>query len=295
MRVFVTGATGFIGTAVVADLLAAGHQVLGLTRSAEGATALEAAGATAHHGSLEDVESICAGAREADGVIHLAFNHDFSRFAQNCADDHRVVEALGATLAGLNRPLIVTSGTAMVNPPPGQMATEDGPVITSADMPRAASEEAALAAATKGVNTAIMRLPQVHDPRRQGLITYAIAVAKDKGVSAYIGDGGNRWPAAHLGDVARIYRLALERATPGAIYHAVDEEGVSMRAIAQVLGERLGLPVASVTPEEAEAHFGWLAHFAMRDLPASSVWTRQTLGWHPTGPGMIADLEQLVL
>lgn len=295
MRIFVTGATGFIGTAVVRELLDAGHWVLGAARSDEGASMLKAAGAEVHRGSIEEPEGLARGAERAEGVIHLAFNHDFSRFQANCEDDRRVIEALGAVLKGSGRPLIVTSGTAMVNAAPGELAVEDGAVLKSADMPRAASEEAANALAAQGVNISIMRLPQVHDPRRQGLITYAIAVAREKGVSAYLGDGANRWPAAHLLDVARLYRLAIEKAAPLAHYHAVAEEGVPMRAVAEALGRRLDLPVASVRAEEAAGHFGWLAHFVGRDLAASSAWTRATLGWTPIGPGMIEDLDNLSL
>jgi nucleoside-diphosphate-sugar epimerase len=293
MRVFVTGATGFIGSAVVKDLIAAGHQVLGLSRSDEGAAALTAAGAEVHRGSLEDLDGLKRGAAGCDGVIHLAFNHDFSTFAANCEDDRGVIAALGEALAGSNRPLIVTSGTGMANTVPGQPAIEDGAVISSSLIPRAASEEAAAAVAATGVNVSVVRLPQVHDTAKQGLISYAIPIYRDKGVCAYIGDGGNRWPAAYILDVARLYRLAIERAEPNAKYHAVGEDGVSMRDIAEVLGRRLGLPVKSITPEDAPAFFGWLAMFASHDMPASSAQTRQKLGWRPTGPSLIADLEQL--
>jgi nucleoside-diphosphate-sugar epimerase len=293
MRVFVTGATGFIGSAVVRELLAAGHQVLGLSRSNEKAAALVAAGAEVHLGSLEDLDSLKQGAARSQGVIHLAFNHDFSRFVANCEDDRRVIHALGSVLAGSDRPLIVTSGTGMANTVPGRPATEDGAVISSKVIPRAASEEAAASVAADGVNVSVVRLPQVHDTVKQGLITYAIAVAREKGVSAYVGNGHNRWPAAHVLDAARLYRLAIEKAEPGARYHAVAEEGVALRDIAEVMGRRLKLPVKSIAPAEAEAHFGWLAVFAGLDAPASSELTRQKLGWQPTGPGLIADLEQL--
>ena len=293
MRVFVTGAAGFIGSAVVKELITAGHQVLGLTRSDKGADALAAAGAEIHRGSLENVESLKEGAARADGVIHLAFNHDFSKYADNCEDDRRVIKALGSALAGSDRPLIVTSGTGMANTVPGQPATEDGAIISSDIIPRAASEEAAAAVAEHGVNVSVVRLPQVHDTVKQGLITPAIAIFREKGACAYIGDGGNRWPAAHFLDVARLYRLAIEKAEPNARYHAVAEEGVPMRAIAEAIGRRLKLPVKSIAPEEAQAFFGWLAMFAGRDSPASSVLTRKRLGWQPTGPGLIADLEQL--
>lgn len=293
MRVFVTGATGFIGSAVVRELLGAGHQVLGLARSDEGAAALAAAGAEVQRGGLKDLDSLKAGAGLADGVIHLAFNHDFSTYLQNCADDRRVIEALGSVLAGSGRPLIVTSG--ITSSAPGRLATEDDPPLSSALIPRAASEEAAADAAADGVHISVVRLPQVHDTRVQGLVTYAVAAARKNGVSAYVGDGRGRWPAVHVLDAARLYRLALEAAEPFARYHAVAEEGVPLRAIAEVIGQRLGLPVRSIVPKEAEGHFGWLAAFAGRDGAASSEETRKRLGWRPTGPGLLADLEELEL
>jgi nucleoside-diphosphate-sugar epimerase len=293
MRVFVTGATGFIGSAVVEELIAAGHQVLGLCRSEEKAVALAAAGAEIISGSLEDENSLKAGASRSDGVIHLAFNHDFSKFVANCEDDRRVIKALGSVLAGSNRPLIVTSGTAMANIAPGQPAKEDNPTVGSAMIPRAASEEAATAVAADGVNVSVVRLPQVHDTVKQGFVTSAIAVFREKGACAYIEDGLNRWPAAHVLDVARLYRLAIEKAERGAKYHAVAEEGVSMRDIAETLGQRLKLPVKSIAPEEARAFFGWLSMIAAHDMPASSEQTRKKLGWHPTGPTLLADLERL--
>lgn len=293
MRVFVTGATGFIGSAVVKELVAAGHQVLGLCRSDEKAAALAAAGAVVHRGSLEDTESLAEGAARSDGVIHLAFNHDFSKFAANCEDDRRVTKALGSVLARSDRPLIVTSGTGMANTVPGQPAREDGAVIGSDVIPRAASEEAAASVAADGVNVSVVRLPQVHDTVKQGLVTYAIAIAREKCVCAYVGDGQNRWPAVHVLDAARLYRLAVERAERGVKYHAVAEEGVPLRDIAEAIGRRLKLPVKSIVPEKAEDHFGWLALFASLDAPASSEQTRKKLGWQPTGPGLIADLERL--
>ena len=291
MRVFVTGATGFIGSRVVKELIGAGHQVIGVYRSDEKAPALAAAGAEVYRGSIDDPESLKDGAARSDGVIHLAFNHDFSKFAANCETDRRVIEALGSALAGSGRPLIVTSGTAIAKVAPGEPATEDAPTITS--VPRAASEEATADLAANGVKTSVVRLPQVHDPERQGLITPWIAVAREKGVFAYIGEGRNRWPAAHVSDVARLYRLALERAETGAVYNAVAEEGVPARDIAETIGRRLKLPVKSIAPEEAGAFFGWLAMFAGRDMPASSEKTQKRLGWRPTGPGLIADLERL--
>jgi len=293
MRILVTGSTGFIGSAVVRDLLGAGHQVLGLARSEQGARALTALGAGVLRGSLEDLAGLRAGAAQADGVIHLAFNHDFSRFAAHCEADRAVITALGEALAGSGRPLVVTSGTALAQAVPGQPATEATPALPSAQMPRAASEEAAHAAAARGVSVSIVRLPQVHDETKQGLVTYVTRLAKQKGVSAYIGDGAQRWAAAHLSDVAPLYRLALEKRAALAIYHAVDEEGVAMRAIAEVLGPGLNVPVRSIPAAEAAAHFGWLAMFASRDMPASSVRTRQLLNWHPQGPGLISDLQRM--
>jgi nucleoside-diphosphate-sugar epimerase len=295
MRVFVTGATGFIGSAVVKELIAAGHQVIGLYRSEEKATALAAAGAELYRGSIAEPDSLKEGAARADGVIHLAFNHDFSRFVANCEDDRRVIEALGSPLAGSDRPLIVTSGTGIANTVPGRPAEEDNATVGSNVHPRAASEEAAAAVAASGVNVSVVRLPQVHDTARQGLITPVIEMYRAKGACAYLGDGLNRWPAAYVLDVARLYRLAIEKAERGAKYHAVAEEGVSMRDIAEALGRRLKLPVKSIAPEEGPAFFGWLGMFAGLDMPASSAQTRRRLGWEPTGPGLITDLEALRL
>jgi nucleoside-diphosphate-sugar epimerase len=257
MRIFVTGAAGFIGSALVPELIQAGHHVLGLTRSEAGAEALRAAGADVKHGNLEDLDSLREGAAKTDGVIHLAFNHDFSQFQKNCDDDRKAIEAIGEVLLGSNRPFVITSGTAIAANVDGKPSTEDGQ--TASWNPRAASEAAVMELTARGVNTSVVRLPQVHDTRKQGLVPYVHAVAREKRVSAYIGDGGNRWPAAHVSDVARLYRLAFEKAEPGAIYHAADEEGVSMKAIAQALGRGLKVPVVSIKPEEAEAHFGWLA------------------------------------
>jgi nucleoside-diphosphate-sugar epimerase len=293
MRIFVTGATGNIGSRVVKELITAGHQVIGLCRSDDKAPALAAAGAEVYRGSIADPDSLKEGAARSDGVIHLAFNHDFSRFVQNCEDDRRVIEALGSVLAGSDRPLIVTSGTPIANTVPGEPAKEDNPVVGSDTHPRAASEEAAAAVAAEGVNVSVVRLPQVHDPVTQGLITPMIAMYREKGMCAYIGDGLHRWPSAHVIDVARLYKLAIERAEPNAKYHAVAEEGVPMRDIAEAIGRRLNLPVKSIAPEEAQAFFGWLAVFAGLDMPASSTQTRKILGWEPTGPGLIFDLERL--
>lgn len=289
MKVFVTGATGFIGSAIVPELIKAGHQVIGLTRSDAGAQSLIAAGAEAHRGSLEYLESLRTGAAKSDGVIHCAFIHDFSKFQENCEIDKRAIEALGSVLAGSDRPLIVSSGTAGVAAP-GQVATEDQVVPTDHPFPRV-SEQTALS--LKGVNASVMRLPQVHDTVKQGLVTYAVAVAREKGVSAYVGEGRNRWAAAHVSDVARLYRLALEKHEAGAKYHAVAEEGVAARDIAESIGRGLKIPVVSLSPEQAATHFGWLAMFAGLDMPASSALTQQRLGWHPTGPGLIADLDKM--
>jgi len=289
MRVFVTGATGFIGIPTVKELIAAGHKVLGMARSEDGAKSLAAIGAEVHRGSLEGLDSLRKGASASDAVIHLGFIHDWSKFAENCEIDRRAIEALGSVLAGSDRPLIVTSGTGGLAAP-GQVTTEDHVVPPDYPFPRV-SEQTALS--LKGVRASVMRLPQVHDPVKQGLITPAIEVYREKGVCAYVGDGLNRWPAAYVLDVARLYRLAIEKAEPNARYHAVAEEGVSMRDIAEAIGRRLKLPVKSIAPEEAQAFFGWLAMFAGRDMPASSEKTRKKLGWNPAGPGLIADLEQL--
>jgi len=289
MRIFVTGAPGFIGSVLVPELMQAGHQVLGLTRSEAGAEALRKAGAEVLHGNLENLESLREGAARTDGVIHLAFNHDFSQFQKNCDDDRKAIEAIGEVLLGSNRPFVITSGTAIAANVDGKPSTEDGP--TASWNPRAISEETVKELTARGVNTSVVRLPQVHDTRKQGLVPYLLAVAREKGVSAYIGDGSNRWPAAHVSDVAQLYRLVFERAERGAIYHAVDEEGVTMKAIVEAHGRGLKVPVVSIKPEEAEAHFGWLGRFAVHDMPASSAVTRQKLNWTPTGPGLIDDLD----
>lgn len=289
MRIFVTGSTGFIGSALVPDLIKAGHHVLGLTRSEAGADKLRARGAEVLHGNLEDLDSLRKGAADSDGVIHLAFSHDFSQFEKNAADERKAIAALGEVLVGSDRPFVITSGTAMAANVDGKPSTEDAP--TASWNPRAGLETVVKEFTERGVKTSIVRLAQIHDTYKQGLVPYITAVAREKRVSAYIGDGANRWPAAHISDTARLYRLALEKAEQGAIYHAVGEEGVSMKVIAEALGRGLKVPVVSITPEETPAHFGWLAAFAGHDMPSSSALTQKKLNWKPTGPGLIADLD----
>ena len=291
MRIFLTGATGFIGSRITPLLLEAGHQVLGLTRSDAGEQQLAAAGAEVHRGDLEDPASLQRGAEKADAVIHCAFDHDFSRFVQNCQKDKRNIEAMGAALAGSQRPFVITSGTGMGGGR-GQLASEDVFDTTHA-LPRKITEETGNAVAQRGVNVSYVRLPQVHDTRKQGLISPLIEITRAKGRVAYLGEGQNRWPAAHLSDVALLYMLAVDRGEPGARYNAVAEEGITTRAIAEALGRRLKLPVVSLTGDEAAAHFGWMTMFAGLDMAASSAITREKLRWNPVGPGLIADLENL--
>jgi nucleoside-diphosphate-sugar epimerase len=288
MKVFLTGATGFIGTAIVKELIGAGHQVLGLSRSDAGAKALTAAGAQVLRGDLEDLESLRSGAAQSDAVIHAGFVHDFSKFQEVCQIDKRAIEAIGSVLAGSDRHLIVSSGVAGLGKP-GQLATEDFVVPADYPLPRV-SEQTALA--LKGVSASAMRLSQIHDPIKQGLVTYLIAVAREKGLSVYVGEGKNRWAAAHVSDTAHLYRLALEKHEAGAKYHAVAEEGVSLKDIAESIGRGLKIPVKSLSPEEAAAHFGWLLMFAGADLAASSEITRKKMNWNPTGPSLISDLDQ---
>lgn len=288
MRIFVTGAAGFIGAATTRELIANGHEVLGLARSDANAEALRKLGASVHRGSLEDLDSLREGARDTDGTIHLAFIHDFTKFAENGQIDKRAIEAIGDVLEGTDKPFIVTSGTLLIAP--GRNATEKDPVMPG--LPRV-SETAGLAFAGRGVRAMAVRLPQVHGgDGKCGLVNWLLAIAREKGVSGYIGDGSNRWSGAHRLDVARLYRLALEKGLAGTSYHAVADEGVTARDIAEIVGRQLNLPVASIRPEEAEAHFGIMARFAGLDGPASSALTQQWLGWKPTQIGLIADISR---
>jgi len=292
MRVFLTGATGFIGSRILPELLAAGHQVVGNTRSDVGARRLEGAGAAVHRGDLDDPARLAKGAELADAVIHTAFDHDFARYAENCEKDRRVIEAVGDVLAGSDRPLLITSAVGMGSPGQGQFARED---VLDRDhpTPRIASELAGLAVAERGISVGVVRLPQVHDPVKQGLISPLIDIAREKGVSAYVGEGRVRWCAAAVEDVARLYVLALERHEPGARWNAVAEEAISMRSIAEAIGAGLGVPASSLTENEAGEHFGWMAGFAKLDMPASGAVTRDQLGWEPAGPTLLDDLARM--
>ena len=287
MRVFVTGATGFIGSAIVQELRGAGHQVLGLARSDAGAQSLAAAGAEVHRGSLEDLDSLRRGAAAVDGVIHTAFIHDFSDFAASVAADRLAIEAMAATLAGSGKPFIVSSG--VLGLPPGRPGTEDD--APSAAFPRK-SEAAGLAAAAQGVRAMVMRLsPSVHGDGDRGFMPALIKLAREKGFAIYVGEGKNRWPAVHRLDAAKLYLLALEKGASGARFHGVADEGIPLRQIAEVIGRRLNVPAVSKTPEEAAELLGFLGHVLAMDGAASNALTRERLGWQPTHPGLIEDLE----
>ena len=291
MRVFVTGATGYVGSYVVSELVGAGHAVLGLARSTDGAASLAAMGADAHPGALEDLDSLRSGAAVSDAVLHLGFGADFSKFKENYEVDQRAIEALGSVIAGSGKPMVVPNGIAGLMPS-GHVATEKDDLPKDYKFPRT-SEQTALSLVSQGVRASVIRLPQVHDTVKQGLVTRMIAVAREKGVSAYVGEGLNRWSAAHVSDVARLFRLVAEAGEAGAKYHAVAEEGVQMRAVAEVISHGLGVPATSLTQEEAQAHFGPLSMFAGQDMLASGVATQEKMGWHPTGPSLIADLERI--
>lgn len=282
MRIFVTGATGFIGSAIVQELIGARYEVVGLARSDTAAKSLAAAGARVHRGALEDLESLKQGAAESDGVIHTAFVHDFSSFEASCRTDKRAVEALGAALAGSGRPLLVSSGSM-------GLASEEAAPNTA--IPRT-SEQTGLATAAQGVRAMVIRLsPSVHGDGDRGFVPRIIAVAREKGFSSYVGDGKNRWPAVHRLDAAHLYRLAIEKGTAGARFHAVADQGVAIREIAEIIGRRLNVPVVSKSPEEAAALFGFVGRFLVMDGPSSSKRTQEQLGWRPLQPGLVADLE----
>ena len=290
MRVFVTGATGFVGSAVVQELLRAGHQVLGLARSDASAQALTDAGADVHRGSIEDPDSLTSGAAQADGVIHTAFIHDFSKFLENCEKDRRAIGALGAALKGTDKPLIVTSGTALVNT--GRLATEKDLPDPQGQNPRVASDLAVAALAEQGVRVSLVRLPpSVHGEGDHGFVPMIIAMAREKGESAYPGEGENRWPAVHRFDAAKVFVLALEKGAQNAIYHANSEEGVPFREIATLIGKHLNLPVVSKNGQDLTAHFGWFTHFASLNNPTSSQITRDILGWTPAHPDLLTDID----
>lgn len=290
MRVFLTGATGFVGSALVRELLTAGHQVLGLARSDAGAASLAATGAEVLRGTLEDLEGLKRGAAASDGVIHTAFIHDFSNFAASAETDRQAIAAIGETLKGSGRPFLITSGTAAAGVQ-GRIVTEEDAGAPES-FPRLPAEYMTLAMASEGVRAGVVRLPpSVHDKGDHGFVPQLINIARQKGVSAYIGDGRNRWPAVHRLDAVRVYRLALEKGPAGSRFHAVGDQGIPTREIAETIGRHLNLPVVSKPPAEAAEHFGWIGHFFAFDVPASAKWTRETLAWEPTHPGLIADLD----
>jgi nucleoside-diphosphate-sugar epimerase len=292
MRVFVTGATGFIGSAVISELIEAGHEVVGLTRSDEGAVAVRAAGAEPLRGTLDDLDTLRGGAAAADGVIHTAYSHDFSRMAEAATMDQRAIETLGTALEGSDRPLVITTGTALIKP--GSVVTEEDAIDpATAAHPRAGAEPLAKAFATRGVRSSIVRPgASVHGEGDHGFVPVLIGIAREKGVSAYIGDGSNRWPAVHRLDAAHLYRLALENGRAGSVFHAIGDEGVPTRQIAEIIGRHLDLPTVSIAPEDAADHFGWMGAFFSLDAPASSALTQRRLGWTPTHIGLVEDLEQ---
>ncbi|KIZ45353.1 MULTISPECIES: SDR family oxidoreductase [Rhodopseudomonas] len=294
MRVFLTGATGFIGSYLVPELIQAGHHVVGLTRSDAGAETLARAGAEAFRGDVNDWDRLRTAAGASDGVIHAAFNHDFSKLKQHSEEDRKVIEALGQALAGSDRPLVIASGTGLARRSNGSgPALETDPHVSSVEVARAATEEAADAVADKGGHVVVMRLSQVHDTRHQGRIALHIKLAREKGQVAYVGEGQNGLAAVHVTDAVRLFRLALEKGRPGARYNAVGEEGVPLRDICEVIGAGLNLPVVSLTQEEGKAYFGWLADLAQTDLSASSALTREELGWATTGPDLLTDLRDM--
>lgn len=294
MHIFVTGATGFIGTELIKELTEAGHQVRGFARSDSSAAQLQAAGVGVQRGTLEDLDSLRAGAAGMDAVVHLAFNHDdMSKFAESGAAERTAIEAMASVMAP-GTLLVVTSGVLLMQAQPGQPSRESDTRPISANLPRQPEDVARSAAADRELRVAIVRLPQVHDTHKQGLVPYLTALAREKGVSAYVGDGANRWAAAPRADVAHLYRLVIEQTGPGVtVYHAVQEEGVPLREIAETIGKGLSVPVVSLTPEQAAGHFTWLALFAAFDGPSSSEWTRKTLDWNPTGPSLIEDLSNM--
>jgi nucleoside-diphosphate-sugar epimerase len=293
MRVFLTGATGFIGSSLVPELINAGHHVVGLSRSDAAAEALTRAGAEVFRGDVNDLDRLRTAAEAADGVIHAAFNHDMSNLKQNSEDDRKVIKTLGEVLACSDRPLVITSGTGLARSKTGGPAVETDDHVTSGEFPRAASEEAADALIARGGHVMVMRLPQVHDTQRQGRVTWHIQLARQKGWVAYVGEGKNRLAAVHVTDAVRLFRLALEKGQAGVRYHAVAEEGVALRDIAEVIGAGLKMPVESITREAAPEYFGWMAQLATADLAASSARTRQHMGWNPTGPDLLTDLRNI--